>query len=47
MRNKNLKLLLVLLFAHQTILQILIAQVHFHVFVEPIPQAPQHGQYVI
>lgn len=46
-RNKNPKILLVLLFAHQAILQILITWVHFHVFIAPIPQAPQHGQYVV
>lgn len=46
-RNKNPKLLLVLLFAHQSVLQILTTWVHFHVFIAPTPQAPQHSQYVV
>lgn len=46
-RNKNPKLLLVLVFAHRAILPILITRVHFHVFIAPIPQAPQHGQYMV
>lgn len=40
MRNKIPKLLLVLLVAHQTILQILITRVHFPVFIAPIPHVP-------
>lgn len=44
MRNKIPKLLLVLLVAHQTILQIVITRVRFPVFIAPIPHVPQRGQ---